>query len=323
MKIKLNIGAKKEYGGSLLGTILVFIFFSVMTDSFFTVYNLLNVFKNASILLIASIGTTMAIILGKNDISIGSIMSLTGVVTAILMRSGYSTVFAIIVGLSLGLLCGIINGYLIAYVKADFWITTFAMMSLAHGFSLVLSNGNSISGFAQGFRFLGSGKLLGVYFLTWLTGFTILLMLFILRKTKFGYNIYAVGDNEECAVLSGLNSNKIVLGVFSLSGLFAAIAGLLLASKANSAMPTGGSGYEFDAIAAVLIGGTSFSGGTGGLEGTIIGVLLITILRNGLTAFGLASIWQYIIIGVVIMAVIIFDVTRTRLKENKNRGMNL
>jgi ribose transport system permease protein len=312
--------------GMFFVTLIIFILFSLSSEAFFTVYNITNILKNSSILMVAAIGTTMAILSGHNDLSIGSVMSMSGAIAAVLMRSGVHFAAALLVAITLSTLCGLINGLLIAYIKADFWIVTFSMLSIAQGIALVLTEGKTVSGFPDAFRYISKGKILGINFLIFLTVVLAAVMIFVLRKTKFGYDVYAIGDSEACSILSGVNVKRGKLIVFTLGGFFAGIAGIMLTAKSNSAVPTGGAGFEFDAIAAVLIGGTVIGGGKGGYAGTIIGAFLINMIRNGLSMMGVSSLLQYVLIGVIILMVIIYDVTKTRIRstrENRRRYLDV
>jgi len=318
--------------GLLLGTLVLFVFFSIFGERFFSAYNLTNVLRNSAVLMIASIGTTMTILSGHNDLSVGSVMSLSGAAAGLLMIAGVNTVIAIIAGILTGVVCGLINGYLIAYIKADFWIVTFAMMSIAQGLTLVLTEGRTKSGFSGAFRFIGSGELFSIDFgdrdiftigcLMVFTIIVVIVMLNVLKKTRFGYNVYAVGDSETCAMLSGIKIKRVKLGIFTLGGAFAGVAGIMLTARDNSVMPTGGAPYTFDAIAAVLVGGTAFGGGRGGYAGTVIGAFLIMMIRNGLSMMGVPTLWQYVMIGLIILAVIIYDTVKTRItlvRESRRR----
>lgn len=318
IKYKTNLGMNNT--SALTGTIMVFLLFSILSDDFLTVYNISNVLKNCAVLLIASMGTTMAILLGNNDISVGSVMSLGGIITAMLIKGGSELVLAAAAGLAVGLGAGFINGILIVYFQANFWVATFAMYSIAQGIALILSDGNGIAGFPGDFRFLGTGKVFGIYVIILLAAALLGLMYVLLNKTRFGGYIYAIGESESIAGITGIPTGKVKLLVFALSGLCAGAAGILLAAKTNVAMPSGGAGYEFDAIAAVIIGGTSLDGGKGSVQGTAVGVFLITVIRNGLTVMGLSSVFHYLVIGLIIMAVIVVDVLQMQLRENRKES---
>ena len=304
----------KKIPGSVIGFLVVFGVFAIFGNKFLTAYNLLNILRNSSVLMVVATGMTMALLLGKNDMSIGSLMSLSGILICIFLGKGMSFFVAALLTILICACCGAVTGSLIAYLKADYWIAAFSMMSLASGMALVLSNGRTLTVDNAFFKVLGSGKFLGVYNLVYVGLIIVLVMLFVLKKTKFGYDIYAYGNSETCAKLSGMNTEWICLRVYILNGILAGIAGIMLAAKTYSGLPGAGTGYEFDSIASALIGGTTFAGGTGGLSGTILGALLIMTIRNGLTMIGVPTLWQFVCIGTIIMIVIIGDVTRHNAK---------
>lgn len=311
-KKKLKIG---ERFGLIIAIIVVFLFFSIAGEYFCTFYNLNNIIKNSSILIVAAIGTTMAILSAHNDISIGSIMSLSGIVAAFLMGHGFSVIPATLIAVLVGTICGMINGALISFAGADFWIVTFAMLSIAEGLAIVISQGETLASFPDSFNNLARGSVLGINNLAFIALVIVIVALFVLRKTKLGYDVYAVGDSELCAELSGIKTKKIKFLVFTFGGMFAGVAGIMLAAKNCAALPTGGSGFEFDAIAATFVGGAANTGGKGSYAGTVLGAILITLIRNGLSMIGVPSLWQYLLIGLIILLVIIYDITKTRFDE--------
>lgn len=327
MSIKMKTFYKKHIAGNsnaglLLALIVVFAIFSYGGEYFLTAYNLVNVLKNTSVLAVVAIGSTLAILSAHNDLSVGSVMSLSGVVCAVMMQSGVPTGIAILGGLASGAACGLVNGVLIGYVKADYWIVTFAMMSVAAGVALVVSGGNTTSSFPDAFRALSKDGIFGINGLILIALACAVIMLFVLRKTKFGYDVYAVGDSATCAELSGIHVKRTKMLLFTLGGFFAGVAGIMLTAKSNAALPTSGVGYEFDAIAATYIGGTAGTGGKGGYFGTILGALLITVIRNGLSMIGVPSLWQYLLIGIIILLVIVYGITKDRIdvmKKNERR----
>ena len=312
------MGIKKvgsKIPGVLYGLILIVIFFTVCAPGFFSTYNIQNLLKDCSILIIASLGMNLVILTGRINIAIGGIMSLTGVVTAMLMQNQLMSGPAILIGLSLGLVIGALLGYMIAYLHFSDWVVTYAVMGICSSIGLAMTEGNTIPVIRKSFQMLSTGKLLGVYLMIWVAAILCAVMVYLSSKTKFGYNIYSMGGSEISAVLAGVKTKRALFCVYVVSGFLAAVSGILLASKTNSASPIGGSGYEWDAIAAVLIGGTIFSGGVGKISGCIIGATLMRTLRNGLTMIGLSPYWQTFIIGVVVMAIIIADGVGERRKK--------
>lgn len=300
------------------GVLLICLVFSVTAQGFLSSYNIVVLLKDCCLLVTISLGMCMCILLGLVNISVGGIMSLSGVVTAVLLHSGIHMLIAILGGLATGFLFGAICGWMVAYKKFDYWVVSYAFMGITAGLSLIICDGNTIPGFEKDFRFIGDGKIFGVYTMIWITAAIVLAVLYLCNKTKLGYNIYSVGGNAQCAVLSGIDVKKTMLVVYILAGVLAAVSGIMLASKSNSASPIGGSGYEFEAIAAVLIGGVTFEGGRGRVSGTVFGAILMRVLRNGLNLLGASPYWQKVVIGLVVMVVIIIDVIRENKKKEKS-----
>lgn len=305
--------------GILYGLIAICVVFSFLVQGFFSAYNFLNLGKDSCLLIIVSLGMSLCILSGSIDMSQGGVMSLSGVMTALCLKAGVNVFPAVLLGLLTGLVFGAITGALIAYVKFDFWVVTYAMMGIGDGLALWLSKGNTIPGFKTDFRFIGDGKIAGIYFMIWVTVLICLIMCFLSFKTRFGYNIYSLGGSYHTAELAGINVKKNLFFVFVLSGVLAAASGVMLASKSNSASPIGGSVYVFDAIAAVLIGGTGFEGGKGKITGTIIGAILMRTIRNGLNLAGLSPYLQTFLMGVIVLVIILADV----LNQNHKKTMSL
>lgn len=304
MKVKHMLS---KIPGVLFGVIGVFAFFAVFADGFVSMYNVSNLLKDCSLLVIVSLGMNLVIMSGRINISIGAVMSLCGVITGILLQKGFPMGIAILAGFAVGIILGAFIGYLIAYQKFSDWVVTYAFMGIAQGLALAASNGNTIPGFDNSFRFLATGEVCGIYMMIIITVVICTIMVYVSLKTKFGYNIYSIGGSEQSAKLSGIKVKLNLLIMFIISSGLAAIAGILLAAKSNSASPIGGQGYEWDAIAAVLIGGTQFEGGKGKLTGSVIGAILMRMLRNGLTMIGLSPYLQTFIIGAAVMLIIIAD----------------
>jgi ribose transport system permease protein len=308
--------------GLIIGIVVLFVFMSIFAEGFFGWYNLHNLLKDTSILLIVAVGMTFVILIGKIDMSAGSVMSLTAIITTVLLSKGVHVVPALLAGLGSGALIGLLNGYLIGILRFDHFVTTFATLSLAKGLALVICDGDIINTGNLDFKAIGSSTsiLLGLHVFIWLVAIVFVAMWLILAKTKFGYDIYSIGGSEQAAVLAGVKTKSTYIKVFVISGLLASIGGILVASKANNGNATIGDGYEFSAIATVIIGGTPFDGGKGGLTGTLIGAFLLSLLKNGLRFLGVIPSLQYIIVGLVILAVIIMDVTinaRRKLEEQR------
>lgn len=283
--------------------LLIYILLTIVaTESFFTYKNIINVLRQVSMTMIVAMGMTFILITGGIDLSVGSVACLAGTLTAgMIVKNGASTAVAVIIGLLVGVVSGLICGYIIAKVKIPAFIATLAMMSIARGTSLIYTGGRPIAQLPDDFTRIGAGYILGiptpviimiiVVVLTWIT----------LVKTKFGRRVYAIGGNEETARLSGIKTDNIKILVYTICGTSAALTGILYTARLASSQPTLGEGMEMDAIASVVLGGTSLFGGRGYVFGTIIGALLLAFLSNGLNLIGISSFWQQIIRGVIIV----------------------
>ncbi|MCK5075879.1 MAG: ribose ABC transporter permease, partial [Calditrichia bacterium] len=293
--------------GTFFGLILLMVILWILTPYFLTVSNLLNILEQSSINAIIAVGMTFVIITAGIDLSVGSILAFSGVVMATVLQAGIPVPFALLIGILSGTLCGYINGVLISHGKLPPFIVTLGMMSIARGAALVFTNGRPVSGFADGFRWLATGKIFFIPMPLVIMIVVYVLAHIILTKTKFGRYTYAMGGNEEAARLSGINVRFHKTMIYALSGLTSALAAILLTARLNSAQPIAGIMYELDAIAATVIGGTSLMGGEGTLTGTLIGALIMGVLRNGLNILGVSSFLQQIIIGSVIIIAVLFD----------------
>jgi ribose/xylose/arabinose/galactoside ABC-type transport system permease subunit len=293
--------------GTLLGLIGLCMVLWILSPHFLTVSNLLNVAQQTSINAIIAVGMTFVIITAGIDLSVGSLVALAGVVLASLLHAGIPLPLAILAGLLTGLVSGLINGFLITFGKLPPFISTLGMMSVARGAALLYTQGRPISGFSDDFRFLATGELfrlpapviimVGVYFIAH----------FALKRTKLGRYTYAIGGNEEAAVLSGVNVRFYKTAVYGLCGMLSGLAAIILTARLNSAQPIAGFMYELDAIAAAVIGGTSLMGGEGTVFGTLIGALIMGVLRNGLNLLAISSFIQQIVIGSVIILAVLMD----------------
>lgn len=308
----------------LWALLALFLVFTLFADGFIQPINLQNILKNTSILIIVAMGMTIVIISGCIDLSIGMVMSLSGMLAALYLQryedpGALQVLIAVFIGLAVGLGFGLFNGIMIGKFKFDYWLITFSSMSIAAGLCQVVSEGNIIAGFNKTFRFLGDGSIGFINTVVLIAAVIVAAMLFLTRHTRFGLHIFAVGDSEQCAHQSGINVTRVRTGIFVLTGLLAGFGGVLLASKTNSISPIAGKGYEFDAIAAAVVGGTSFDGGTGGVTGTILGALLIASMKNGLMLLGLSAFWQQTLIGMFILLIIVMDVVSIKRKKVKTQ----
>ncbi|TCG06563.1 ribose ABC transporter permease [Paraburkholderia steynii] len=295
--------------GPFIALLVIAVGLSIVSHNFLTVDNLLNVMRQASINALIAFGMTLVILLGGIDLSAGSVLALSSVIIASLLTSGMPAGLATLAGLVAGGLMGLVNGLVISKGKVAPFIATLGSMTVLRGLALVLSNGSPLSSFnSDFFSLLGGGyiaRLVPIPVMLMLVMFAIFWVL--LRKTVFGRHIYATGGNAESAKLSGVKVDRIQLYVYTISGVMAALAGVVLTSRLNSAQPTAGTGYELDAIAAVVLGGTSLTGGRGWIFGTLVGALLIGVLNNGLNLLDVSSFYQQVIKGGVILLAVLID----------------
>ncbi|MFJ3418501.1 substrate-binding domain-containing protein [Streptomyces sp. NPDC086082] len=298
--------------GALTALIVLVIAMSALSGDFLTTDNLLNVGVQAAVTAILAFGVTFVIVSAGIDLSVGSVAALSATVLAwSATQHGVPVVLAVILAIATGIAAGLVNGFLIAYGKLPPFIATLAMLSVARGLSLVISQGSPIA-FPDSVSHLGDtlGGWLPVPVLVMIA--MGLVAAFVLGRTYIGRSMYAIGGNEEAARLSGLRVSKQKLAIYALSGVFAAAAGIVLASRLSSAQPQAADGYELDAIAAVVIGGASLAGGTGKASGTLIGALILAVLRNGLNLLSVSAFWQQVVIGVVIALAVLLDTVRRK-----------
>ncbi|CZQ95107.1 ABC transporter permease [Trichococcus collinsii] len=303
--------AKKRLNklGPLLALVVLVIFVTIMNPSFMSPTNLLNLLRQVSTNALIAFGMTFVIITGGIDLSVGSTLALSSALMAGLIASGLNPVLAMGVGLVLGAFLGACNGVMITKGKMAPFIATLATMTIYRGLTLVYTDGNPITGIGNSFifKYMGRGYLFGIPFpvVVMLLFFGVLYVL--LHKMTFGRKTFALGGNEKAAFIAGIKSDRIKIAIYSISGLMAAVAGIIITSRLNSAQPTAGNAYEMDAIASVVLGGTSLSGGRGRLVGTLIGALIIGTLNNGLNLLGVSSFYQQVVKGVVIIIAVLLD----------------
>ncbi|GAB2737409.1 substrate-binding domain-containing protein [Salinifilum aidingensis] len=307
-------------GGPLGGLLALVVLLALLSPDFLTANNLLNVGVQASVVAVLAFGLTFVIVSGGIDLSVGSVAGLAGIVAGWAMSGlGLPLWLAIPCGLAAGGAAGLISGVLVTAGRVPPFIATLAMLTMARGLALVIADGRPIT--MDGWLAdLGSGELFGV------VPYPVLVMLaigvitaFVLRRTYAGRAMYAIGGNAEAARLSGIKVTRQRLLIYALSGLFAAVAGILLTARLASAQPEAGTGYELDAIAAVVIGGASLAGGVGSALGTFVGALILAVLRNGLNLLDVSAFWQQVAIGAVIAAAVLFDTLRQRRRSGGRR----
>lgn len=294
--------------GPVIGLIIISVILSVMNSDFLTMNNILNVFRQVSINALIAFGMTFVILTGGIDLSVGSILALSGALTAGLMTAGIAPMLAVVIGVLLGAVMGAVNGFIISKGKVAPFIATLATMTIFRGLTLVYTEGRPITGFgSDAFSLLGSGYFFFIPIpVIWMV-IVFAILYFILKKTAFGRRVYAIGGNEEASILSGIKVDKIKIMIYTISGVLAALAGIILTSRLNSAQANAGVGYELDAIAAVVLGGTSLSGGRGWIFGTLIGAMIIGVLNNGLNLLEVSSFYQQVVKGSVILLAVLLD----------------
>jgi inositol transport system permease protein len=297
----------RQYGLLIVFGIICLII-SLITPQFLTVSNWTIIVTQVSINALLAFGVTFVIITGGIDLSLGSIVAVTGVTSAMLAHpDSYPVLIPILMGLLAGLLMGAFNGFIITKSKIAPFIVTLGTMTIGRGLALILSDGRPVSNLSDSFNYLGSGTVLGIPVLILIFIFVFAICSIILNKTILGRYIYAIGGNEQAARASGINIDRVKLSVYSISGLLAGLAGILLASRITTGQPNAGAGFELDAIAAVVIGGTSTTGGRGSMAGTLIGVLLIGVINNGLDLLNVTSYYQQVVMGIIIIGAVVLD----------------
>ncbi|WP_246022114.1 ABC transporter permease [Flavobacterium cellulosilyticum] len=280
--------------------------------------NLWNVLRQISVNVCISVGMTLVVLMAGIDLSVGSILGLSAAICAGLLKGGlsfesldlfigFTVLGGIIAAMLVGMALGLFNGWVITKFSIPPFVATLAMLTIGRGLTMLYTKGIPISNLGPNFEFIGSGWFLGIPVPVWISLVMVLIVVFLTNKTTFGRYIYAIGGNEKAAFLSGININKVKLAVYGIAGVMAAVGGVLVTSRLNSAQPNAGMSYELDSIAAVVIGGTSLSGGVGTVTGTVIGAIIIGVLNNGLVLLDVSPFWQQVVKGIVILLAVIID----------------
>jgi ribose transport system permease protein len=291
---------------------------SLLSDKFLTVDNGWNVMRQISVNICISVGMTLVVLTSGIDLSVGSVLALSGAITAGLLKFGievpasnlfigFTLLGAILAGMLTGGVLGTFNGWTITRFKVPPFVATLAMLTIARGLTLLWTKGFPISNLGSSFAYIGTGWFLGIPLPAWISVIVVLVAVVITQKTALGRYIYAIGGNENASRLSGININKVKIIVYALAGGLSAIGGIIVTSRLDSAQPNAGISYELDAIAAVVIGGTSLSGGRGTIWGTVLGAVIIGVLNNGLVLLNVSPFWQQVVKGLVILFAVIID----------------
>jgi ribose/xylose/arabinose/galactoside ABC-type transport system permease subunit len=286
--------------GLLLVYLMLIAGLSLLSDRFLTSSNQINILRQATINGIVAVGMTLVILTAGIDLSVGSVLALSAVIGADLLKRGIPVPVAVLAALGVGALAGLVNGIIITRGKIPPFIATLGMLTVARGLTLMYTGGQPFTGFPASFREIGAGTVGPIPMPIIIAALVFLIVSLMLRRTRYGEYIYLLGDNPVAARLAGINTDRMITMVYVISGLCAALAGLILIARLDSAQPVIGQGYEFNAIAAVVVGGTSFSGGEGTLFGTLLGTLLIETLGNGLNLLNVSPLWEQVVKGVVI-----------------------
>jgi ribose transport system permease protein len=285
---------------------------TIATPNFLTEVNLASVARQTAVINIMALGMTLVIITGGIDLSVGSILALAGLLGTMAMKNGHSISYAIFVGIVIGLVCGVLNGLGVSIFKINPFIVTLGTMGIFRGVALVISNGLPVHEVPAGFAFLGEGNILGIPTVVYILLACAVAMHFLLENTKLGRYSFAIGSNPAAAYYAGVPIKFHLTMVYAILGLLSGLAGMIEASRLMIGQPTAGMGYELEAIAAVVIGGGSLTGGEGSVIGTLIGAFVMGLLSNGSDLLGISPYWQQAIIGAVIIAAVGFDEMRKR-----------
>ena len=307
------------FGRDAGGLIVLLVLFGALTigsDEFLTGANMANLARQVAVFGIIAVGQLLVILTAGIDLSVGSVLGLTGCITAELLVHGTGVPVAILGGLAAGAAIGVFNGVLVAYGKLPPFIVTLGMLGIARGVVLVLTDASTVQPLPESFSTIANGDFLGLPNLLWLFAAVVVLTAFVLRRTVFGRYIYAVGSNPESARLAGVPVTRVLVSVYAIAGLLAAVAGVLFASRLNAGIPTGGTGYELNAIAACVIGGASLFGAKGGAFGAAAGALIVGTLNNGGNLLNINAFYLQIIIGALILIAVAFD----QFQGRRSRG---
>ncbi|HDR9488252.1 TPA: ABC transporter permease [Burkholderia aenigmatica] len=294
--------------------VLLCIALSFANQYFLTVGNIADILRQTAINGILAVGMTYVVLTAGIDLSVGSTLALAGIVSASLVTGPHavSPALGLGAGLLVGMVAGAVNGLLVARLSIPPFVATLGMLSAARGLTYIYNDGMPVTDLPDGYLSIGTGAIAGVPVPIIVFAIVVVLFWFVLRYTTYGRYVYAVGGNAKSAKTSGISTGKIIFSVYVIGGLLAGLAGIILAARTTSALPQAGVSYELDAIAAVVIGGTSLSGGTGSLGGTVVGALLIGVINNGLNLLGVSSYYQQVVKGVIIVGAVLLDASRKK-----------
>lgn len=303
-------------GGILVALVVVCLLFGAMSPRFFSPSNFSVILTQVSINALLAFGVSFVIISGGIDLSLGSLVAVCGVVAALMAQEpGISLCLSLPLTLAFGVLLGALNGGIVVSTKVPPFIVTLGTMTLGRGLALLISDGRPISGLQENFNYLGNGQFLGLGIPIYVLLISFVACHYLLSRTVFGRYVKAVGGNETAALVAGISVSKVKMGVYMLSGFFIALAAILLTARINTGQPNAGLGFELDAIAAVIIGGTSTKGGKGTMLGTFLGVLFLGVINNGLDLVNVSAYWQQVIMGGIIILAVVLDAYYQRFQS--------
>jgi inositol transport system permease protein len=316
-KRSINFGAAYGKYGIFVILLIIFLISAVFVNGFFTVANLTNVMRQVSVVTILALGATFVITLGHVNVAYGSLAALIGCIAASVMVTTGNLFMTVMAGLGMGVLAGTVNGVVITTFRIPAFIMTLAVTTVARGAVHLFTGGIPITGMGPSFAFIGQGNIGRIPFSAIIAGTLFIFAWIILRKTALGRHIYAVGGNENAAKASGINTKMVQIKAFIIDGIMVAFAGIVLMSRMNSGQPGAAVGYEFNAITAVVVGGTSLAGGSGSIAGTIAGAFIVGIINNTLNLLNVHSQWQRVVQGIIILIAVIIDVATKNASKKR------
>jgi len=301
----------------ILAIIIVFVLFTILNRNYFSTTNIINILVAASLVGMVAIGHTYLIIAMQNDLSPGSLAALSGVICALLLQKGFPIIVAVLVTLGVGALVGVFNAWMVNSIRIEAFIATLVSQMIVRGFAYIICDGKPVAISNQSFNNIGKARFIGIPFSVWLMIICLIVFGFILAKTKFGRSVYAIGGSSEAARLAGLNPKRIICICFIMIGVLTAAGGIVFAARMNAGQPAANVNLEFDAITAVVLGGTSFAGGVGDMGGTVLGIILIQSFNTGLTMVGVSSFWQYVARGALLLFALTSDYIRKQRRDKE------
>ncbi len=302
---------------SIIALLIMVAILTFSTNSFMVSTNLISVLRQVCVNCFIAFGITCVLICGGIDLSVGSVVAAAGVIAVRMANAGVPVIFAVLTALAFGALLGLFNGYIISHTTIPPFIVTLSTQIIIRGVSYLLTDGLPAQCTNEAFNNIGTGSILDIPIPVIIVAFTLLVLYFVMGRSAFGRHVYATGGNIEAAKYAGVNTRSVQMRVFMMSGILAALAGVVLAARLYSGQPSVGEGFERDAIAASVLGGTSFNGGIGTLGGTVVGVLIIGVLNNGMNLLKINSYWQFVVKGIVILGAVYIDYMKKRKSLKK------